>query len=177
MMIETGDDMMLWQYIQHIWEEVTIEEFKASKKLDEEDVLSETAPAFEGIGEPYRRRLNMASFIIFFNQFSGSSTSFAFAASIFPTTVGWQAVDAVQSFVYLAFVQVVVTLLTGQFLEKYGRRSFMMEGQRVIIVANVLLGLIEFGAPELKSLEYILLFVHMIGFSLSFGPCSFVIIT
>jgi hypothetical protein len=46
MMIETGDDMMLWQYIQHIWEAVTIEEFKASKKLDEEDVLSETAPSF-----------------------------------------------------------------------------------------------------------------------------------
>ena len=24
MMIETGDDMLLWRYIQHIWEEVTI---------------------------------------------------------------------------------------------------------------------------------------------------------
>jgi len=89
----------------------------------------------------------MATLIIFFNQFSGSSTSFVFALSVFPTTVGWQAVDTVQSFVYLAFVQVVVTLFAGQFLEKYGRRSFMMEGQRVIIVANVLLGLIEFGAP------------------------------
>lgn len=53
----------------------------------------------------------------------------------------------------------------------------MMEGQRIIIVTNVLFGLIELGAPELKQLEYILLFVHIIGFSLSFGPCSFVIIT
>jgi hypothetical protein len=58
----------------------------------------------------------MAAFIIFFNQFSGSSTSFVFALSIFPTTVGWQTVDTVQTFVYLALVQVVVTLLAGQLL-------------------------------------------------------------
>ena len=29
--------------------------------------------------------------------------------------------------------------------------------------------------PQFKYIEYILIFVHIIGFSLSFGPCSFLI--
>jgi hypothetical protein len=58
----------------------------------------------------------MASLIIFFNQFSGSSTSFAFASIIFPQVAGWQPEKSLKSFVYLAFVQVVVTFLAGQFL-------------------------------------------------------------
>jgi len=53
----------------------------------------------------------------------------------------------------------------------------MLEGQRIIIVANILLGLIEWAAPELKTIEYILIFAHIVGFSLSFGPCSFLIAT
>lgn len=175
MMIESDNDHMLQRYINHIWEDVTLNEFKESKKLPEEDIASELAPQFEPISEPYKKRLNMACFIIFFNQFSGSSTSFAFASVILPLVVGWEAENSLQSFVYLAFVQVVVTLLAGQFLEKYGRRSFMLEGQRLIILSLILLGLIEYAAPELKSLEYILLFTHMVGFSLSFGPCSFLI--
>lgn len=45
-MIETGNDEMLQKYIDAIWEEVTLLEFKESKKLPEEDVASETAPYF-----------------------------------------------------------------------------------------------------------------------------------
>ena len=48
---------------------------------------------------------------------------------------------------------------------------------RVILVANLLLALIEFAAPELKSIEYMVIALHMIGFSLSFGPLSFVLAT
>lgn len=151
-MIETENDEMLQKYIDHIWEDVTLAEFKESKKLPEEDIVSETVPYFEEAGEPFKRRFNMASLIIFFNQFSGSSTTFAFATYIFPQVVGWQPEHSLKSFVYLAFVQVVVTFLAGQFLEKYGRRSFMMEGQRIIIVVLICLGLIEWAAPELKGI-------------------------
>jgi hypothetical protein len=70
----------------------------------------------EEIGEPFRKRFNMASFIILFNQFSGSSTTFAFASFIFPQVVGWETEKTLKSFVYLAFLQVVVTFLAGQFL-------------------------------------------------------------
>ena len=53
----------------------------------------------------------------------------------------------------------------------------MLEGQRVILVCNILLALIEYAAPQLKTMEYFIIFVHIIGFSLSFGPCSFVLAT
>ena len=39
-MIQTEDDFLLHRYIDHIWEDVTLEEFKQSKKMDEEDVLA-----------------------------------------------------------------------------------------------------------------------------------------
>ena len=45
----------------------------------------------------------------------------------------------------------------------------------MIIVADIFLGLVEWVAPELKGIEYLLIFVHIVGFSLSFGPCSFLV--
>lgn len=80
---------MLQKYIHHIWEEVTLAEFKEAKRLPEEEIVAENAPYMEDIGEPFKRRFNMASLIIFFNQFSGSSTTFAFASFVFPQVVGW----------------------------------------------------------------------------------------
>lgn len=58
----------------------------------------------------------MAGFIIFFNQLSGSSTSFAFASLIFPMVVGINEADILSSFVYLTLLQVIVTFIAGQFL-------------------------------------------------------------
>lgn len=51
----------------------------------------------------------------------------------------------------------------------------MMEGQRVIIVCLLLIAFIEFFVPELHVFTYILTFIQMIGFSLCYGPCSFLI--
>jgi hypothetical protein len=50
MMIETNNDYLLHRYIDHIWENVTLEEFKESKKMAEEDVIAENATAFEEFG-------------------------------------------------------------------------------------------------------------------------------
>lgn len=129
------------------------------------------------MGESFRKRFSVACFIIFFNQFSGSSTSFALAKYVFPQVAGAESADVTWSFAKLAFLQVVVTYLAGQFLERYGRRAFMLEGMRVILVCNILLGLIEYAAPELKTIDYLIIFLHIVGFSLSFGPCSFLIAT
>lgn len=117
----------------------------------------------------------MATFIIFFNQLCGSSTLFTVGPFIFSQVVDWDHTSILTSFCWFTLLQVVVTFISGQFLEKYGRRSFMLEGQRVIIVSLLLFGFIEGFAPELKEFQFILMFVHMIGFSLSFGPCSFLI--
>lgn len=80
-------------------------------------------------------------------------------------------------FAFLNLVQVAVTLFAGQFLEKYGRRAFMMEGQRIILISLLLIAFIEIFVPSLHIFTVILTFVHMIGFSLSYGPCSFLILT
>lgn len=53
----------------------------------------------------------------------------------------------------------------------------MLEGMRIILVANLLLAIIEYAAPELKTIEYLVIALHMVGFSLSFGPLSFVLAT
>lgn len=115
-MIETNNDYLLHRYIDHIWENVTLEEFKESKKMAEEDVIAENATAFEEFGQSFRRRFALVCFIIVFNQFSGSSTSFALSQSVFPQVVGTSAGDITWGFVKLTFIQVVVTFLAGQFL-------------------------------------------------------------
>jgi hypothetical protein len=115
-MIEKDDDFLLRRYIDHIWEDVTLEEFKLSKKMAEEDVIAENVSAFEEVGESFKRRFYLVCFIIFFNQFSGSSTTFALAKSVFPLATGPTASDTTWAYVKLTFVQIVVTYLAGQFL-------------------------------------------------------------
>lgn len=88
MMIETENDFLLHRYIDHIWENVTLEEYKSSKKLDYEDVVAEKAPFCDEVGESFRKRFAVITFIIFFNQFSGSSATFALAQYVFPQVVG-----------------------------------------------------------------------------------------
>lgn len=39
-MIETENDEMLQKYIDHIWEDVSLGEFKECKKMAEEDIIS-----------------------------------------------------------------------------------------------------------------------------------------
>ena len=51
----------------------------------------------------------------------------------------------------------------------------MMEGQRIIIVCLLLIGFIEIFVPSLHIFTAILTFIQMVGFSLSYGPCSFLI--
>ena len=53
----------------------------------------------------------------------------------------------------------------------------MMEGQRIILISLFLIAFIQIFVPSLHIFTVILTFVHMIGFSLSYGPCSFLILT
>jgi MFS transporter, SP family, galactose:H+ symporter len=145
--------------------------------MDSEDLLAQDAPPCEPVGESARKRFAVVCAIILFNQLSGSSTSLALGQYVFAQVSGPEAEGVGWAFTKIAFLQVVVTFLAGQLLDKFTRRSFMLEGMRVILVANLLLALIEFAAPELKYLEYLVIALHMIGFSLSFGPLSFVLAT
>lgn len=117
----------------------------------------------------------MACFIVIFNQLSGGSAMWALAIEIFPLVVGWEPNNILWSLCLLTLLQVGVTFIAGQLLERYGRRSFMLEGQRVIILSLILATLVTAYAPDMKEILYVVIFLQMVGFSLSFGPCSFLI--
>ena len=175
-MIESQDDECLQHYLDLIYEEVTIEEFKEAKRLPEEDLAAERATFFDPVAESHNRRLIMASAIVFFNQLSGGAALGNFAANVSFFSVAASDPESILSvFVYLNLLQVVVTLFSGQFLEKYGRRAFMMEGQRIIIVSLLLIAFIEIFVPSLHIFTVILTFIQMVGFSVCYGPCSFLI--
>lgn len=72
-------------------------------------------------------------------------------------------------------VQVIVTFISGRYLEDYGRRAFMATGQKIIIVSLFLVGILDLFAPKLYIISFILIFIHMVGFSICYGPCSFLI--
>lgn len=53
----------------------------------------------------------------------------------------------------------------------------MLEGQRIIIICLLLIAFIEIFVPSLHIFTAILIFVQMVGFGISYGPCSFVLLT
>lgn len=60
--------------------------------------------------------MGVVTMLIFFNQFSGSSATFALANYVFPQVAGPSASSVCWAFVKLTFLQIVVTYLAGQFL-------------------------------------------------------------
>lgn len=148
------------------------------KALPRVDIESEQATFFDPAGESYRRRLFVGCGIVFFNQLSGGAALAYFGGNTaFSSVTDGSSGDTLSMFVYLNLLQVAVTLFAGQFLEKYGRRAFMMEGQRIIIISLLLIAFIEIFVPSLHVFTVILIFIQMVGFSLSYGPCSFLILT
>jgi hypothetical protein len=72
---------------------------------------------------------------------------------------------------------VLFTLIAGQLIEKYSMRTFMQEGIRIIMMALILIAFVEVFVDDLHIFTAILTFVQMAGFSLSYGPCCFVLVT
>ena len=84
--------------------------------MHKEDILAERAPYYDDASESYRKRMAVVNMLIFFNQFSGSSTTFALAHYVFPQVAGPAAATTTWCYAKLALLQVVVTFLAGQFL-------------------------------------------------------------
>ena len=113
------------------------------KRLPDVDIEAQKATFYDPASESHNRRLIMAAAIVFFNQLSGGAALGNFGGSIaFSSVVGDKPEDVLSVFVYLKLLQVVVTLFSGQFLQKYGRRAFMLEGQRIIIASLLLIAFI-----------------------------------
>lgn len=81
-MIESGDDDRLQHYLDLMYEEVTLEEYKESKKLPKVDIEAEQATFFDPDGESYRRRMIVGCGIVFFNQLSGGAALGYFAGDV-----------------------------------------------------------------------------------------------
>lgn len=97
------------------------------KRLPDVDIEAEKATFFDPVAESHNRRLMMASGIVFFNQLSGGAALGNFGANVSFLSVADDEPESILTiFVYLNLLQVIVTLFSGQFLEKYGRRAFMM---------------------------------------------------
>ncbi len=105
-----------------------MEEFKESKTLPQVDIEAEQATFFDPAGESYRKRLFVGCGIVFFNQLSGGAALGYFGGStaFYSVADNNDPSDLLSVFVYLNLLQVAVTFFAGQFLEKYGRRAFMM---------------------------------------------------
>jgi predicted MFS family arabinose efflux permease len=174
-LIATGQDEGIQAFIDCFWADVTLEEFKQAREIEEADKIAEKASLHEDLGKAYRLRFFNVLLVVVLNQFSGNATTFALARYVFPQVVGVEQSDITWAYVQLTFLQVVVTFITGRYLEQYGRKAFLLEGMKIMAVANILIALIEYGAPSLKTVEYSLIFVHMLGFSMSFGPTTFMI--
>jgi hypothetical protein len=67
---------------------------------------------------------------------------------------------------------VIITYLSGLFLDKYGRRYLMLIGQS-IIVFSLIGSFIALDIFKLSSNVIVIFeFLHILGFSISLGPIS-----
>ena len=87
-------------------------------------------------------RFSIAMGIVALNQFSGGA-ALAFFGGIESFRMFSNTPSSIVSiFVYLNLLQLVFTLIAGQYIEKYGRRTFMLLGQTIIILSLFLIAFI-----------------------------------
>lgn len=78
--------------------------------------------------------------------------------------------EASSTLLILGFFQVVVTFISGFFINRFGRRPMMLIGE-IIIVASLLACLLMTMLVERHEiLTTAFIFVYMLGYSISIGP-------
>lgn len=78
---------------------------------------------------------------------------------------------------YLGIFQIVVTIISGGLMDRFGRRSLMIFGEIMVILA-LLTGyyMVDFDKESLWDPQYVTyaIFAHMAGYSLSMGSIAVV---
>jgi MFS family permease len=158
-----------------IYEDITVDGFKEYKQLTEKDIEEENTSLWHHSNIAHRFRMIVAVAIAGFNQLSGGAALAYYVSSshFFPSQNPDQ--QSLAILILINLLQLVVTVVAGQMIERYGRRAFMQEGQKIIIITLFMIGFLIIVAPEHKELILMLVFIHMVGFSLSYGPCTFLI--
>lgn len=110
-------------------------------------------------------------------QFSGINAIMFYANQLFSNIGKGDSHYAVLMSFYMGLFQIAVTLVCGSLVDRFGRRSLMILGETIIVLA-LFSGyyLLEFGAAsgwDPKFVTYAI-FAHIAGFSLSLGPITIV---
>lgn len=67
----------------------------------------------------------------------------------------------------------VVTFISGFLINSFGRRTLMLIGQTLVVVSLLSGYLFSVLSDNSEMYITIVVFIHIIGFSLSLGPVSF----
>lgn len=85
--------------------------------------------------------------------------------------------DAVKKSMYLGVFQIIVTIISGGLMDRFGRRSLMICGEIMVILA-LLTGyyMVDFDQEGKWDPQYVTyaIFAHMAGYSLSMGSIAVV---
>jgi len=106
------------------------------------------------------------------NQLSGINAIIFYARQLFEQVADSK--TALEYTFYLGLLQVAVTFLSGFLLNRYGRRTLMLLGSSIVVFSLLSAFLCESLLPDSHSLVSALIFLHLVGFSLSLGPVSMV---
>lgn len=79
-------------------------------------------------------------------------------------------VDADSTLLILGFFQIIVTLISGFFINRFGRRPMMLIGQSIIVVSLFACMISTMLVERHEILTTVFIFVYMFGYSISVGP-------
>lgn len=74
---------------------------------------------------------------------------------------------------YMGVFQIIITLISGAVMDKFGRRTLTIIGTSIITMALILGYIILDFVPNVDpKVAAIAVFIHIGGFSISLGPIS-----
>ena len=114
----------------------------------------------------------MGLVLAFANQFSGINAIIYYAKQIFEHISDSQ--KALEYTYYMGLLQVVVTFFSGFMINKYGRRSLMLIGSSIVCFSLISAFFCDAFLSNSDGLITKLIFLHVVGFSLSLGPVSMI---
>lgn len=107
------------------------------------------------------------------NQFCGVNAIIFYANQLFNEIGGGDSNFGILMSFYLGIFQIVVTVISGLFMDRFGRKILMVFGTSIIAVAllfgYVILDFMQGMDPRFAALA---VFVHIGGFSISLGPVT-----
>lgn len=106
------------------------------------------------------------------NQLSGINAIIYYAKQVFEHIVSVE--QALVNTYYLGLLQVGVTLVSGFMINNYGRRTLMLLGSSIVVGSLLLAYIFDSFVSHSEKVVIALIFLHIVGFSLSLGPITFI---